>query len=104
MKIKALFSLMKKANEFADLVGENPYIMWVSLDGYYGAKFYDWREFEDYVKNEYTEGYCSALLSQNIELDSKGCADCYFECDTPTTPYDGKRCQSSIQLAISRKE
>lgn len=38
MKIKDLFKMMEKANQFAKMVGEEPYQMCVSLDGYYGMK------------------------------------------------------------------
>lgn len=104
MNIKELFKSMEKANQFAKMVGEEPYIMWMSFDGYYGMKFESWKEFDEYVKNEYAKWYVPSLYKQEIELDSKGCADVFFECDTPTTPYDGKKFEGSVQVAICKKD
>ena len=104
MKIKDLFKMMEKANQFAKMVGEEPYQMCVSLDGYYGMKFESWKEFDSYVKNEYAKWYVPQLYAQEIELDGKGCADCFFDCDEPMTPYNGEKFHASIQIAIIRKE
>ena len=99
MKIKELFKEMEKANQFAEMIGSaKPYYIWVAIDGGYGAKFDSWKEFDSYIKNEYTNWYVPQLYAQEINLDSKGCADCFFECDVPF----GKPFESSIQLAIVR--
>lgn len=103
MKIKDLFKMMEKANQFAKMVGDEPYLIYISIDDYYGMKFESWKEFDEYVKNEYAKWFIPSLYEQDIELDSKGCGDCNFECDEPMTPFNGKKFQSSIHLAIGRK-
>jgi hypothetical protein len=103
VKIKDLFKKMEEANKFAKMVGEEQYQMWISLDEYYGVKYESWKEFYSYLKNEYAKWYVPQLLEQDIQLDSKGCGDCYFECDEPMTPFNGKKFQGSIHIAICKK-
>lgn len=104
MKIKDLFKQMESANQFAKMVGKPTYQMYISLDGYYGYEFDSWKEFNSYIKNEYAKWYVPQLYALEIELDSKGCFDCDFDCEEPMTIINGKKFQSSIHIVIEIKD
>ena len=104
MKIKELFKSMEKANQFAEMVGDFKCVMAFASDDYSSHEFDGWKAFEKHIKEEYAKWYIVALLEQEIELDGRGCGDCNFECDEPMTRFNGKKFQSSIHVAIYRKE
>ena len=101
MKLEELFKSMDKANEFANLVGEKPYVICVSFDGCSGITFGSWKEFKKYITKELAKWYYPQLLAQDINLDSCGCCDCFF---TSIIPYANSEFHSSVQLAIYRKD
>ena len=104
MKIKELFNKMEKANQFAEMVGDAQWVLAFGYDDYSTHIFDSWKSFNKFIKEELAKWYISSMLDQEIELDSCGCGDCYFQCDEPMTKYNGKKFESSIHIAIYRKE
>jgi len=101
MKIKELMKEMERTNKFLCMVGENQYIISISINGYDTNKFHTFKEFEKYLKQEYAKWFIPQLLEQEIELDGHGCSDCFFDYQEPNWFGDGGKIgQGSIQLAI----
>lgn len=104
MNIKELFKQMEKANEFAEMVGGQKWVLCISIDNYdYDKEFSTFKSFLSYIKKEYAKWYVPQLLEQDLKLDSKGCCNHHFECVEPMTIYNGELFQASIDLVIYQK-
>lgn len=78
MEIKKLFQQMEQVNKFVDLVGDTPFILECCFDDCDIKKFATYKAFKKYLDDEYINAYKEELLKQDINIDSKGCADVHF--------------------------
>lgn len=85
MKIKELFKAMEKANQFAEMVGDDGrYELEVAIseeryfDWYFGKSFKDLKEFQKYCKEEYNEYYRNTFYDVEIEMKENGEGEGHF--------------------------
>ena len=85
MKIKDLFKAMEKANQFAEMVGDDGrYELEVCIseeryfDWYFGKSFKDFKEFQKYCKEEYNEYYRDTFNNAEIEMKEEGDGEGHF--------------------------
>ena len=103
MKIKDLFKQMEKANDFAEMVGGQKWVLCISINNDYDKEFFTFKSFFSYIKKEYAKWFIPQLLEQDLMLDSKGCGNHHFECVEPMTIYNGELFHASIDLVIYQK-
>ena len=85
MKIKDLFKAMEKANQFAEMVGDDSrYELEVCIseeqyfDWYFGKSFQSLKDFQKYCKEEYNEDYRDAFNDAEIEMKEDGEGEGHF--------------------------
>lgn len=85
MKIKDLFKMMEKANQFAKFVGEEErYELEICIseeqyfDWYFGKSFKNFKDFQKYCKEEYTENYRNYFKDVDITMGEDGQGEGHF--------------------------
>lgn len=78
MKLKDLFKKVENANDFCKSIGEDGYILYISIDSYREESFLTYKEFERYLKEEWVEYFWRVILEQEIKFDGGRYIDITF--------------------------
>ena len=88
MKIKELFKEMEKANQFAKMVNDDEeWELEVAIcqskyfDWYFGKSFKTQKDFQKYLKEEYTDNLVDAIKDVEIKMGEEGNGEGNFSLD-----------------------
>lgn len=108
MKIKDLFKQMEKANDFAEMVGdEGRYELEICIceeqyfDWYFGNSFKTFKDFQKYCNEEYNEDYRNYFKDVEITMGEEGEGEGHF---IVIRWWNGKEEKHIIKVHFWRKE
>lgn len=69
---------MEQSNQFAEMVGDVPYVFECCFDHCDVKKFTTFKAFKKYLDEEYIKTYTEELLKQDFNIDNNGSGDIRF--------------------------
>lgn len=103
MEIKKLLTKMEQANQFAEMVGDVPYVLECCFDDCDTKKFATFKAFKKYLDEEYINAYTEELLKQNIKL-STGWTDVFFSWSYQYGTNAKQEVKCHLSLAIYKEQ